>query len=79
MEESIPTQPSSKVGKAAEFVRKFMSKEGYGVYNGTIRRKAKESVYTYVHKGTVKEFLLDNMDDPAFADIVVPVWTQVSV
>lgn len=53
-----------------------MVKTGYGLYNGAVYKRVPEATVTYVYNSTVKNFLLDIMDDVEMADCVTNHFTQ---
>ena len=71
------SQPSALyVGIAA--LQGKMKDDQCAFYLGSVRRKAAEAMYTYVHYRSVKAYILEALRDPHLADVISPVWKNVS-
>ena len=58
--------------QAVDLVRRYMTKFNFGLFDGSVYKKAPESKYTYVYCSTVNDFLHYIMGNGEVAEIVAP-------
>ena len=75
----LVSQPSSALCIGIAALQHKMKDDQCAFYLGTVRRRAAEAMYTYVHYRSVKAYILEAMSDPRLADVIAPVWKNVSL
>ena len=50
-------KPSSSFSKAVDVLKRYMDKFNYGLYDGSVYKKAPDAAFTYVHCSDVSDFL----------------------
>jgi len=51
------TKPTSKLLQAIDVVRRYMEQYNFGIFDGSIYKKAPEAEFTFVHCSSVKDFV----------------------
>ena len=72
------SQPSSALCVGIAASQGKMKDDQCAFYLGSVRRRAAEAMYTYVHYRSVKAYILQALRDPRLADVIAPVWKNVS-
>lgn len=59
---------TNPICKAVDVIQRFMRRNQYALYEGSIYRKAPESAFTSVYCCPVKDFLMRSLSNPEIAD-----------
>ena len=70
---TVVSQPPSALCIGIAALQHKMKDDQCAFYLGTVRRRAAEAMYTYVHYRSVKAYILEVMSDPRLADVIAPV------
>lgn len=54
--------------QAVDLIKRYMTTFSYGLHDGSIFKKVKESKFTYVYFSTIKHFLLKTLGNPEVAE-----------
>lgn len=68
---SLPYVPKSKVLIAVDVVKRYMFDNAFGLFDGSVYKKAPESVYTYVFCSSVKVFLMNLLGNMEIAEEII--------
>ena len=63
--------PKNKVLVAVDVVKRYMADHDFGLFDGSVYKKAPNAVYTYVFCSSVKIFLMNLLGNPEIAEEIV--------
>lgn len=68
---TVPHVPKSKIMVAVDVVNRYIRDNRFGLFDGSVYKKAPEAVYTYVFCASVKVFLLNLLGNSEIAEEIV--------
>ena len=71
------SQPSSALCVGIAALQGKMKDDQCAFYLGSVRRRAAEAMYIYVHFRSVKAYILEALSNPHLVDVIAPVWKNV--
>lgn len=73
----MPCKPQSKLMLAVDVVRRFMVQFNYGIFDGSIYRKAPDAKFTFVFCASVHDFVHSILGNAEVADMIASHVTQI--
>jgi len=73
----VPSKPRSKLMIAIDVVKRFMLQFHYGLFDGSIYKKAPEAKFTFVFCSSVSDFIHSILGNAEIADMIAAHVTQI--
>ena len=71
-------KPRSKLMVAVDVLRRYMTQFGFGLFDGSVHKKAPDSKFTFVYCSTVNIFFHHILGNPEIADHIASHVTQLA-
>ena len=75
---SVTQKPSSKIDQSVDLISRVIKRNNYGWHDAWIYKRLQECECTYIYSTSVKNYLLNLLENFEMADIITPHITQLT-